>query len=262
MERCALCQSETTLRRSHIIPAWAYAGIQRYDDQNRAPVVVSNGIAIATSKQICEDMLCDSCEQRFSRRETLAQKLALDDHGKSPLLNLPSAQTIVSSATVQVLTAVSEIYAALSYFAISVVWRASIAVDNADKRCSLGRKYEDAVRPYLLDLQPMPSAFVVHLEVMKIDPSSTYHRVATLPVSIRRDGFHYAYFFINGLHFIVYTGNRIHADVRATALSEGEHQCRVRSPDTMLHFEFAKRAIYRSKAKGALKKSGIWNPES
>lgn len=262
-ERCALCAAKSDLRKSHVLPAWAYADIRRSNPGQKDPVLLEKDVALATSKQLRVRMLCEGCEQRFSRRENIAKSYTLTESGCSRLHELPRARSgFVSTPTVSILDAGTADHESLTYFAVSVVWRAAVATKRGFGECYLG-PYEDAIRPYLRDEATIPSTFVVNLEVMSIADDSVLHRIATFPKTIRAKSSHVAYFFVSGLHFLVYTGSRISPDVVATSLSSGpEYQCRVRSPDSMLFMDGLKRRIYQSHAKGALRDSGVWNPDA
>jgi hypothetical protein len=62
---CSLCQSCGELRESHLIPAAAYKLIQR--SGSAPPVVIKAAVTIKKHEQATAHILCENCEQRFSK---------------------------------------------------------------------------------------------------------------------------------------------------------------------------------------------------
>ena len=65
--RCRLCQLKKTLRNSHLLPASLYKQFRDPSRDNPNSVVVKAGRAYQTSRQIQDYLLCDKCEDLFSK---------------------------------------------------------------------------------------------------------------------------------------------------------------------------------------------------
>lgn len=74
---CKLCKKNKPLRRSHIFPEWLYQPL--YDDNHRFYVLStdSNKRRGTRPKGIYEKLLCDECEQKFSKWEQVVKKYEL-----------------------------------------------------------------------------------------------------------------------------------------------------------------------------------------
>jgi len=71
--KCKLCQSSTDLMSSHIIPEFVYR--PSYDNIHRAIHLKANPQKRNyLQKGLREQLLCKSCEQRFSRYESYFAK--------------------------------------------------------------------------------------------------------------------------------------------------------------------------------------------
>ena len=73
--KCRLCDKEDHLRKSHILPEFYYKPI--YDEKHRF-FELSTDIKHKTKflqKGVREKLLCDKCEQQFSKYENYASKM-------------------------------------------------------------------------------------------------------------------------------------------------------------------------------------------
>ena len=67
---CALCQQQAALAKSHLLPAGLFKAIaQTYAPYDFAPVMIdtAKGTALQTNLQVRKSLLCENCEQLFSR---------------------------------------------------------------------------------------------------------------------------------------------------------------------------------------------------
>jgi hypothetical protein len=64
---CRLCQRDRPLRRSHIIPEFAYR--DTYDEKHRAILVSPSGQTRRVQLGLRRRLLCEECEQRVNRYE-------------------------------------------------------------------------------------------------------------------------------------------------------------------------------------------------
>src|SRR5262245_63849308 len=65
---CALCRRQRELRDSHLLPAAIYKLLRDPQRPNPNPVMVTRKLAGTTSWQVKARLLCDECEQQFSRK--------------------------------------------------------------------------------------------------------------------------------------------------------------------------------------------------
>jgi len=75
---CALCQSESPLQNSHIIPEFFYK--QLYDNIHRFHIVSNQSSKPERfgQKGFREKLLCSSCEQKIARWEKYAKEAFVD----------------------------------------------------------------------------------------------------------------------------------------------------------------------------------------
>jgi len=112
--RCALCHQTTDLRKSHIIPEFAYKAM--YED-NKMIAFEANDVENPWKEQkgLRDRLLCDSCEGFLNRAYEEPFKKFWFDHrilatrpvGKVVMLRVPD-------------------YAAFKLFHLSILWRASV----------------------------------------------------------------------------------------------------------------------------------------
>ncbi len=132
---CRLCLTPAELQDSHLLPKALYKLLKNAaasdGQKNPNPVVVNKKIALKTSAQVSDHLLCKQCEARFS---TDGEKWMLENcwHSDS---DFPLRSTLESETPVYVGHSGLSIYegatisgvniAKIVYFAASVFWRAS-----------------------------------------------------------------------------------------------------------------------------------------
>jgi len=67
---CLLCQKVGLLCDSHLLPKATYRLIRK--SSARSPVILTPELISATDLQVHQDLLCEMCEQRFSKAESYA----------------------------------------------------------------------------------------------------------------------------------------------------------------------------------------------
>ena len=226
---CKLCQKNAVeLCDSHILPAWAY---KRARGDKTPPVVVEDNKAFYCARQASEYMLCPECEQRFSRREKLVAELAYPEQSAShaPFLDAVGPVVRVADSLRAALPGKLDT-AALAYFGVSVVWRASIS--RQMDACRLGDRYNEEFRRYLLGLAELPekAACVVSFHDLRGEENINLSTVSSTPVTVRcqRGGtvFFAHRFAILGLSYFLAVGGRIPQEIRSF--------CVVRSPERLV----------------------------
>jgi hypothetical protein len=166
-EICELCLLEKDLQESHLMPRSLYKKIRGSVGRgNNDPTVVTPGRRPKkTSHQYREYVLCRDCEQHFSiNGEDYVMRLA-QTKGKLPLLDMLE-QVATPTATINNLKAYTGAQVPeldrdrLSYFALSVFWRASVHTwegpDGDEVRIELGSRYNEELRRYLLGKTGLP----------------------------------------------------------------------------------------------------------
>src|SRR5258708_6712222 len=131
--KCALCLIEgKELRDSHYVPAGVYRVLrdESATDGNPNPILLGEKTAIQTSKQITDYLLCHECEDRLNRNgENYFLKICWRRNGFKLHAVLDAAPPSLVAGQIKVYAAANfpEIDAgAISYFAASMFWRASV----------------------------------------------------------------------------------------------------------------------------------------
>lgn len=150
-EPCRLCGNRSHLRRSHIIPEFAYKVL--YDENHRFTLLSTiEGRASRTEqKGFRERLLCAECEGRLSLWERYASSVF---SGGQPLSILQTNNFV----EVRGLN-----YKLFKLFAMSVLWRAGVSTMEYFARVDLG-PHEQKLRSMLLAGDPgEPTAYAVFL---------------------------------------------------------------------------------------------------
>jgi hypothetical protein len=221
---CGLCREQRDLRDSHLLPASVYKLLREPDCLNPNPVMVTRAHAGATSRQVTARLLCQDCEQRFSRngeRYVLAQCARRDSF---PLRDTLRRLTPVDTAVVQgKICRLYEVGSALGahfeeylYFAASVFWRTGARTwVSGWRQFSLGVACQEQFRLYLLGKAEWPgnARLVVHVSSDKrvdyaIEPVSASAKVGTEMIPRHK-------FYIPGILFILFIGAPMTRDLGA-----------------------------------------------
>ena len=135
--KCNLCKLEKPLRKSHIFPEWLYKPL--YDDDHRFFVLSTdaNKRRGTRPKGIYERLLCDECEEKFSKWEGYARDV---------FHNL-SLKVIEDDRAVVFLGLK---YTPFKLFQMSLIWRASIASRPEIHKIDLG-PHAEKIRKMLIE---------------------------------------------------------------------------------------------------------------
>jgi hypothetical protein len=223
---CSLCLEESDLQDSHLLPAALYKRARYKDNKNPHPLVYSSRGERQTSKQARRHLLCSSCEQRFHERgENWTLRHAATTPTEFALRDLLLAnQAIRLNEHLYYFTTASipEIDSdALGYFALSVVWRASVcdwAIDEVRiPQLQLG-PFQEQLRRYLLGYSDLPD----NVAVLAVACSQREVYLMTNMPQTRMWGEYRSHFFdIPGVSFMVDVGARIPEHARAMCLFRG-----------------------------------------
>lgn len=136
---CRLCQQESKLLRSHIIPKFVMKECLDTANKNRYWVLSSDPEKSERLEQrhVTERLLCAECEQSFSRYEAYASRYFKVDSGQPPLRD----GSFYTFPHVD--------YTSIRLFYLSILWRMSVSHHPFFRTVSLG-KHEDILRKHLL----------------------------------------------------------------------------------------------------------------
>jgi hypothetical protein len=213
---CRLCRNAGHLRDSHFMPAALYPkGTTKKPKKITFATRTTSGV---DPTEVKDHLLCGRCESRFNRlgeSEVLRLVAAKETSEESPLLaKLRSAKplrcepewAVYSGPSVGVDTD------RFAYFALSLVWRASVhdwtlPDGTLSTRYDLGR-HEEPIRRFLLETAPFPSEVAV---VMTVCTNSDARSVWVAPTQTdqpRRDCSTY-HIQMLGLVLVVWLGTGI-----------------------------------------------------
>ena len=138
IEACKLCQQQTELCRSHVIPEWGYEGA--YDDKHKyvAFDVLNQKKGKPQQKGEREKLLCKKCETVFSVWENYAKGVWHQTTGQWKYLDGGG------------LWGTGLDYQKLRLFLLSVLWRFDAAVRDIGENVSLG-PHSEKIRLMLLE---------------------------------------------------------------------------------------------------------------
>jgi hypothetical protein len=143
---CRLCLENSDLKNSHIIPEAFFKSV--YGKKHRTfPITMEDKKLRFIQKGITEKLLCGSCEQKFSKWETILKKslIAIADK-QSQSLNFTFFNQYHDLFKVENIK-----YKEFKLGALSILWRMSIASDDFFRSYDLGSYYQERLRQILLN---------------------------------------------------------------------------------------------------------------
>ncbi len=237
---CGLCLQQKELQDSHLLPASLYKQLRdRSAGSNDNPVVVTNERAFTSSQQVSSHFLCADCELRFSANgENYVVAQCAKRDGKFNLRDLLQAAPPIDgfkkdgAAIYEVQGLIGAKIEQYLYFAASVFWRASAhtwEIGGAQVgKISLGAKYQDQFRLYLLGRSTFPqnARVYVHVASERQIPLT----VATVPTTFRIGAMHRHKFCIPGVLFILFLGSKVSTADDTFALNGSKHKIMLLHP--------------------------------
>lgn len=190
MKRCALCQKESELKRSHIIPEFLYKAM--YDDKHRFHVLssVPELPDLMVQKGLRELLLCGDCETHISRFERYARGVL---SGGVPL-DYKKEGRVVQVAGID--------YTKFKLFQLSILWRAGVSDLQLFERIDLG-SHEPKLRRMLLESDPGSDFTYGCIMFGLVDDEGNRMDMIVQPGKLHIDG-HSCYRFIFGGFMWVY----------------------------------------------------------
>src|SRR5262249_50232628 len=130
---CRLCKNERQLHDSHLLSAGFYRAVSDKTSQNPYPIFLTIDGAVRTSRQIRAHALWAECEQRLNQRgEGWVMNnfwRAYDDFPLRQKLKASEPLWAVNGKALYRTSGIAGIdVPKLSYFALSIFWRASLVV--------------------------------------------------------------------------------------------------------------------------------------
>ena len=157
--KCKLCNKETEIINSHIIPEFFY--IPLYDEKHRFRQLSTSLEKIKKYEQkgIREKLLCSECENNFSKLEGYAARLFNKDYTISAEYN--NDNVLFHGID----------YKKFKLFQLSILWRASVSSLPFFSQINIG-PYERKIKMMLIDKKPgefyeCGCVMVFHLSIEK-----------------------------------------------------------------------------------------------
>lgn len=192
---CALCRNEKELRNSHLIPKSAYRHIRdSREEGGGSPMRVHLHLSESffTDTQVKKYLLCEECEQLFSKRGEGPVSKMWATHTHFPLLEqLLSSVSTQSSPNFSLFNPVeikADILESLFYFGASVVWRSNVwdwGSHPSIHKGTLGRLYEGRFKDYLLG---NTDAIKDVRLIVTLNTNYNLHRLLRFPACIEGPG--------------------------------------------------------------------------
>jgi hypothetical protein len=167
---CKLCLTEQRLLRSHLIPKAVYAMCRADDAPNPNPIMVTDKLAMQTSRQFADHLLCFSCEQllRAKGEDWMIPRLATYG-GSFPLGELLASVTPAFTEPDFLAYALSGFpdidTDAIIHFGTGIFWKSSVHSWDGDKtepRTNLAA-HAEGVRKFLLGESKFPAGVALSL---------------------------------------------------------------------------------------------------
>ncbi len=140
---CKLCLKNSDLKNSHIIPEAFFKSV--YDSKHRTfPISMEDQKVKFIQQGITEKILCEKCEQKFSKWETILKKslIAIGEKTSNSLnFTFTKYQELFKVENIK--------YQEFKLGILSILWRMSITSDDFFESYDLGYSYEEKLRKIL-----------------------------------------------------------------------------------------------------------------
>jgi hypothetical protein len=171
---CRLCQQRKNLVESHFVAKSILKTLREESGGNPDPVVTDKRIAVQTSRQMKDELLCRECDNRFGQNgEEWVQNNMFTTAGfriREALTRIAPARQNAEHATYCVANVAAIDMERLGYFALSLFWRAAVhswrTAGSVSDRLEFG-PYEEAMRGYLAGMERFPQDTVLFVVVWR-----------------------------------------------------------------------------------------------
>lgn len=212
--RCGLCGKTRPLAVSHAIPKGLYRLCRAEGEKNPHPIIVTPKFRMRSSNQMQDYFLCDECESRFDRQgEDWVMRHCYRGQGKFLLRDMLLKETPLFSDEGTSVYAGAEVkgldIAALTYFPLSVFWRAAAREWNMRGAkmppIQLG-PYQEEISLFLLGKGDFPKNAALSVWVStKVIPLLVAH----FPMSERDENARVHRFYVPGIQFMLAIGKQL-----------------------------------------------------
>jgi len=196
-KKCALCQRNRNLCKSHIIPEFLFTPV--YDEHHRFFQYSTNSSKkVPRQKGIWEYLLCSECEAKLNPWETYANKIMFGE------------VTLKCERDVSGFTAHGIDYETFKLFQMSLLWRAGASSRPEFAAVNLG-PHEDLLRRLLLSKNP--GKFYEYGCLMVSPPErralEVFNRSVCPPNKIKSRGHHLYRFMISSIMWLFFVSNHM-----------------------------------------------------
>ena len=210
---CGLCGRNRTLAVSHALPAGLYRLCRPVGEANANPYIVTNQGMVQASDQITDYFLCDECEKKFNERgEDWVLKQCYRGNKFWLRESLTAVAPFMSTDDTSVYLAANierVNVAALTYFAMSVFWRAgarSWVIRGVPMAAIRLKVYQERLRLFLDDQAPFPENVALSVWVSR---NTAPHFATYFPTSERQEDCITHRLYIPGIQFILSIGQQM-----------------------------------------------------
>jgi hypothetical protein len=233
---CELCQIEKNLRDSHFMPKAIFKQLRMPTLKNPNPVLITPENTKTTSRHITDFVLCNDCEQRFSK---LGESWVLANMARTG--DFPLQEALISAGPMEwnqdfAIFSGAAIPAidmdALTYFGMSIFWRAAAHEWKNDSGPMKGidlDEYQEPIRRFLLG-NDFPTNAVILVAVW---PKLEAPLLAYTPRKGEAPGYEAFNFMIPGIEFRLLLGENVPAALKERCSRTSLLRC-IFSASTML----------------------------
>ena len=222
---CRLClMPDVPLMDSHIMPKWSYrrASDVGASPEKRTPIFIKDDVAVQTSFQLREHLLCHQCEGLLGRYEDYVARLAYQLDGSVGLLKVVRSRPITVPETDAASLSGLDVLT-MARFAASVFWRAHVFTRRSGG-LQLWNPQAESLRRFVLGERHLPTDTCINVLALAGDASSgsEHHTTTVMPTTAKNgdDGWHQ--FAIAGLVFDLAMGPSA-TKIRAICLACSRH---------------------------------------
>lgn len=236
--KCRLCLENAELQDSHLLPRALYRMIGRASNREHPDTLqLTHGSQRKSSEQASRHLLCWNCEQRLNKQgEDWMLRNCYRGQGRFRLRSEVNKRAILYPGAAEAYPASEVEVAGLGYFALSVVWRASLCDwpcrGKTYTQLQLG-PYQEEIRRWLRAGDRTPSRVGVMVILSALERPWL---AMSLPFFYREGSYHCYRFHIPGVTFVATVGGSESPNVE-------DRISVLRSPNPILVSSFGDRRV-------------------
>ena len=170
---CRLCQMDSELRLSHVIPKFMFRPMSRLAQET--PMRFGPQVHTDQLGHLKEYMLCDACEQKFGSYERVASEF------------LCGLNEIQGENATRSICRTSLNYDRLKLFFLSLLWRCAVSTIGIARRVDLGPHLGSLTNLVMGGDPGAENEFPIMLRLVT-ESKEARNAVLTVPESVRRNG--------------------------------------------------------------------------